>query len=67
MPYLATKLEMPFERVNISGSNPTFYEYDMSAARRDFGYAPKVDIFRTIDDALRFEREGESELIPTHV
>lgn len=67
VPYLATKLEMPFERVNIEGSNPTYYEYDMSAARRDFGYAPKADVFRSIDEALRFEREGGGELIPTHV
>jgi hypothetical protein len=67
VPYLAGKLEMPFERVNLPGLNPTFYEYDMTAASRDFGYAPKMDINRTIDDALAYEREGKSELIPTRV
>ena len=67
IPYLATRLEIPYERVNIEGAAPTFYEYDMTAARRDFGYAPKVDIFKTIDDALGFERDGKGEVIQTRV
>lgn len=67
VPYLAEKLEMPNGRVNIKGAAPTYYEYDMSAAVRDFGYSPRIDVFKSIDAAIRFEREGGGDLIPARL
>ncbi len=43
---------------------PTYYEYDMTAARRDFGYAPELTIEQVIDEALLAQQGGGS-LIPT--
>jgi hypothetical protein len=43
---------------------PTHYEYDMSAARRDFGYAPTLSIAEVVDEALEAEA-GRGSLIPT--
>jgi len=67
VPYLAEKLEMPHGRVNIRGAAPTYYEHDMTAAVRDFAYSPGIDIFKTIDEAIRFERDGGGDLIPARL
>ncbi len=44
---------------------PTFYEFDLSAARRDFGYAPTHDWKSTLDEAIRFTTDGSDAIIPT--
>ncbi len=66
IPYLADKLGVPYVDVNLGGSTPTFYEFDITKGRQQFGYAPKWDIFRMIDDAAA-TRAGESgSVIPTY-
>ncbi|MBI4306032.1 MAG: NAD(P)-dependent oxidoreductase, partial [Chloroflexi bacterium] len=67
VPYLAMKLELPYSKVDLAGTNPAFYEFDISAARKAFGYNPQIDIFKMIDEAVRFEHEGGGDLIPTRV
>ena len=44
---------------------PTFYEFDLSAAHRDFGYAPTHDWKSTLDEAIRFTTDGSDTIIPT--
>lgn len=67
VPMLAKHLDMPYSRVNLAGVPPTFYEFDTSAARRDFGFDPKVTMNDMIEEAARFRREGGGELVPTRV
>ncbi len=66
VPYMADAIGAPVTRVNLP-MNPTFYEYDLSAAKNDFGYDPQLSAQEMVDEALRF-RAGESgEIIPTKV
>ena len=44
---------------------PTYYEFDLSAAHRDFGYAPTHDWKSTLEEAIRFTTEGSDTIIPT--
>ncbi len=67
VPILAKHLDMPFSKVNLAGAPPTYYEYDLTAAKRDFGYAPSVTMKDMIEEAARFRREGGGGLIPTKV
>jgi nucleoside-diphosphate-sugar epimerase len=64
VPYIAEKTGAPVTRVNLP-MNPTYYEYDLSAAKKDFGYNPTMSIEEMIDDALRFKQSGSGEIIPT--
>jgi nucleoside-diphosphate-sugar epimerase len=66
VPYISERTGVPFSRVNLA-MNPTCYEYDLSAARRDFGYDPQLTVFEMVDEAVRFRREGGGEMIPTRV
>lgn len=63
-PYLAQKLEMPYVEADIPGP-PTFYEFDISKARRVLGFRPQYDIIRMIDDALAFREGKDIGLLPT--
>ena len=66
IPYLAKKLGVPYIDLQLAGSTPTFYEFDISKGRQRFGYTPQWDIFRMIDDAVA-TRAGESgNVIPTY-
>jgi nucleoside-diphosphate-sugar epimerase len=67
VPYLAKRLDLPFSRFNVP-LNPTFYEYDLTSARRDFGYAPTLSVQQMIDDAMetRVGRTPDS-LLPTRI
>lgn len=66
VPYMAEKIGAPTTRVNLP-MNPTFYEYDLSAAKNDFGYNPQLSVEEMVDEALKF-RAGESqEIIPTQI
>jgi nucleoside-diphosphate-sugar epimerase len=65
IPYLATKLGLPYVDVQLADNTPTFYEFDISKARRDFGYAPQWDIFRMIDDAVATRDGQQGSVIPT--
>ncbi len=66
VPYIAEKTGAPVTRVNLP-MNPTLYEYDLSAARNDFGYDPKLSLQDMVGEALRFQESGSSEIIPTTV
>jgi nucleoside-diphosphate-sugar epimerase len=66
-PLLAKHLDLPVSRVNLAGVPPTYYEFDLSAAKRDFGFSPSVTMKETIEEAARYRREGGGELIPTKV
>ena len=64
VPYIAEKTGAPVTRVNLP-MNPTFYEYDLSAAKNDFGYSPTMSIEEMVDDALRYKQSGTGDIIPT--
>ncbi len=66
IPYLAEKLNATYTKVNLP-ITPTFYEYDLSAARRDFNYNPPLSLFDMIDEAIAHRNTGKSEIIPTKV
>lgn len=66
VPYMAEKTGAPVTRVNLP-MNPTFYEYDLSAARDDFGYDPQLSIQDMVDEAMRYRESGSNEIIPTKV
>lgn len=65
VPYLADKLGLPYSRVNLTGMNPTFYEYDLGAAKRDFGYDPQIGFRDTVDEAIRYRDGASDAVIPT--
>jgi nucleoside-diphosphate-sugar epimerase len=66
IPYISDKTGIPYSTVDLA-TNPTFYEYDLSAARNDFGYSPSLSAFEMVDEAIRFNTEGGGGIIPTKV
>lgn len=64
IPYLAQKLGVDYVDVNLAGQIPTFYEFDMSKGKRLFGYQPRYDMFRMIDDAVAFRSGQSTDIIP---
>jgi len=66
IPYISDKTGIPYSTIDLA-SNPTFYEYDLSAARNDFGYSPSLSVFEMVDEAIRFNKEGGGGIIPTSV
>ena len=66
VPYIAEKTGAPMTRVNLP-VNPTFYEYDLSAARNDFGYSPELSVEQMVDEAVKFQQQGSGAVIPTRV
>ena len=66
VPHLASVLKLPYSRVNLDGT-PTFYEYELAAARRDFGFDPRHAIKDTIDEAARYAAGATEDIIPTRV
>lgn len=67
VPLLAKHLDLPYSIVSLAGLPPTYYEFDLSAARRDFGYAPTVTMRDSIEEAARYRRDGGGDIIPTKV
>ena len=65
VPHLAKALGLTYLRADLAGIPPTFYEYDLSAARRDFGFDPKFDIHAMIDEAARYRAAGSDAIVPT--
>jgi nucleoside-diphosphate-sugar epimerase len=57
-------LGIPYVEADLPGP-PTFYEFDLSKARRLLGFKPRYDIFRMIDDALAYRRGARADLLPT--
>ena len=66
VPYISEKTGIPYSTVDLP-MNPTFYEYDLSAARNDFGYAPSLSVFEMVDEAIRYNEEGGGSIVPTKV
>jgi UDP-glucose 4-epimerase len=66
VPYISGKTGIPYSTVDLP-MNPTFYEYDLSAARTDFGYAPSLSVFEMVDEAIRYNEEGGGVIVPTQV
>ncbi len=66
IPYLAERLNAPYTKVNLPVT-PTYYEYDLSAAKRDFNYSPPLTLFDVIDEAFAHRNSGTGEIIPTTV
>jgi UDP-glucose 4-epimerase len=66
IPYISGKTGIPYSTVDLA-TNPTYYEYNLSAARNDFGYSPSLSAFEMVDEAVRFNAEGGGGIIPTNV
>ena len=64
IPYIAEKLNAPYTAVNLP-ITPTYYEYDLSAAKRDFNYDPPLSLFEMIDEAISHRQTGKGSIIPT--
>ena len=69
VPVMADRLGVPCStfRLPIPPIAPTHYEYDISAARRDFGYAPTLRLEQMLEDAIRYRATGEGDIVPTRV
>ncbi|MBI2505296.1 MAG: NAD(P)-dependent oxidoreductase [Candidatus Latescibacteria bacterium] len=61
---LGVALGIPVVEVQLSGV-PTYYEFDLSKARRLLGFNPQFEVGRMIADALRFRRGEDLGLLPT--
>ena len=59
-------MKYPYSTVDLA-MNPTFYEYDLSAAQHDFGYSLSLLAFEMVDQAIRFNADGGGGIIPTNV
>lgn len=66
IPYISEKTGIPYSTVDLP-TNPTFYEYDLSAANNDFGYNPTLSLNDMVDEAIRYNAEGGGGIIPTKV
>ena len=53
--------------VRLAGIVPTFYEFDLSAARRDFGYTPSHGWESTLAEAIRYTTTGRTDIVPTRL
>ena len=61
---LSAALDLPVVEAQLSGV-PTYYEFDISKARRLLGFDPQFDVGRMIADALRFRQGEDLGLLPT--
>ena len=53
--------------VRLAGVVPTFYEFDLAAARRDFGYTPSHGWESTLAEAIRYTTTGSTDIVPTRL
>ena len=61
---LSAALGIPSVEAQVGGI-PTYYEFDLSKARRLLGFNPQYDVGRMIADALRFRQGEDLGLLPT--
>lgn len=66
IPYLAEQLNAPYTKVNLP-ITPTYYEYDLTAAKRDFNYDPPLSLVDVVDEAIAHRNKGSGAIIPTTV
>jgi UDP-glucose 4-epimerase len=57
VPHLSDRTGTPYIDVQVGGAL-TYYEYDLTKARRLLGFQPQYDVLRMIDDAVAF-RDGD--------
>jgi nucleoside-diphosphate-sugar epimerase len=56
--YVAEKLDLPVIRFEVGEFHD--FSIDMSKSRSVLGFNPEYDIFRIVDDALQFRKEGRT-------
>ncbi len=64
VPYLSERLGVPCIEAVLQG-DPTFYEFDLSKARRLLCFNPRYNIRRMIDDALAYRRGDDIGVLET--
>lgn len=64
IPHVSRRLQIPSVEAVVAGI-PTFYEFDLSKARRLLDFQPQYDIETMIEDALRYRRGEPIGLLPT--
>jgi len=67
VPVVAETLDRRVVEARMVGMPPTFYEFDLSAARRDFGFQPRFHWRDTLAEAQRYVRSGRGEIVPTEI
>ena len=67
VPYLAGKLDLPYVSMNLAGTTPTYYEFDLSKLKRLTGYEPRYDWVQMIDEAVAIRAGEAMRIIPTHL
>lgn len=67
VPVVAEALDRRVVEARMAGMPPTYYEFDLSAARRDFGFEPQFHWRSTLAEAVRYARSGDSDIVPTKV
>ena len=67
VPVVAEVLDRRVVEARMAGMPPTFYEFDLSAARRDFGFEPRHHWRSTLEEAIRYRNAGSDAIIPTAV
>ncbi len=67
VPAVAEAVGSRVVEARMAGMPPTFYEFDLSAARRDFGFRPEHHWRSTLAEAVRFTNAGSDAIIPTAI
>ena len=64
VPHLSERINIPYIEAIVSDGPPTFYEFDLSKARRLLGFESRYDVIAMIDDALAFRRGEDIGVLP---
>ena len=64
VPYLSERLDVPCIEA-VPRGDPTFYEFDLSRARKLLGFNPRYDIRKMIDDAMAYRHGDDIGVLPT--
>lgn len=67
VPVVAEALDRRVVEARMAGIPPTHYEFDLAAARRDFGFEPQHHWRHTLAEAVRYRDAGSDAIIPTAV
>ena len=67
VPLVAEALDRRVVTARLAGTPPTFYEFDLSATRRDFRFEPQYHWRSTLEEAIRYRDAGSDAIIPTAV
>ena len=67
VPVVAEALDRRVVEARMAGMPPTFYEFDLSAAHRDFGFQPRHHWRSTLAESIRYREAGSDAIIPTAV